>query len=337
MVLVHNEVAGRQVGERLDAVTVRALDLGLFAACEHLPLSHDHQTEIRIFKAGGDHALHDVDAAALREKVAQLHLEAAVGQRVEHIFTAQRAAADDRDRASLLSIAADVGGRHVQIAAVGIHLVGDEIFEMLRRKLGNAVQKAVHADDLPLYAANPGEIQRVAVHAARQLAALHERRYIVRDTGMKIPRGVAQARRILDEDERVLRQIVERRRHLRIDERQILVRRRERSALAQALRVAFQIFLKFGVLFFSAARGKRCDRLRQSCRAALRERRQRLHARQTAQRFTLLQTALAADVECGDRVDLIVPELHAVRMLGLRRKNIQNAAAHGKLTHALDL
>ena len=208
---------------------------------------------------------------------------------------------------------------------------------MLRRKLRNAVQKAVHADDLPLYAANPGEIQRVAVHAARQLTALHERRHIVRDTGMKIPRGVAQARRILDEDERVLRQIVERRRHLRIDERQILVRRRERSALAQALRVAFQIFLKFGVLFFSAARGKRRDRLRQPCRAALRERRQRLHARQTAQRFTLLQTALAADVECGDRVDLIVPELHAVRTLGLRRKNIQNAAAHGKLTHALDL
>ena len=56
----------------------------------------------------------------------------------------------------------------------------------------------------------PGEIQRVAVHAARHLAALHERRYIVRDTGMKIPRGGAQARRILDEDERVLRQIVER-------------------------------------------------------------------------------------------------------------------------------
>ena len=136
VVLVHDEVAGRQVGERLDAVAVRALDLGLFAACEHLPLSHDHQTEVGVLETGGQRALHDVDAAALREKVAQLHIEAAVGQRVEHIFTAQRAAADDRDRASLLGIAADVGGRHVQIAAVGIHLVGDEIFEMLRRKLG---------------------------------------------------------------------------------------------------------------------------------------------------------------------------------------------------------
>ena len=208
---------------------------------------------------------------------------------------------------------------------------------MLRRKLGNAVQKAVQTHDLPLYAADTGEIEGVAVQTARHLAALHERHHIVRDTGVKVASRVAQTRRVLDEHERVFRQIIERSRYFRVNKRHILVRRRERAALAQTFRIALQIFLKLGVLLLAAGGNKRQHRFRKSCRAALRECRNGFHARQAAQRVALLQTPLTADVEGRNRVDLIVPELHAVRVRRLRRKNVQNAAAHRELARALDL
>ena len=58
----------------------------------------------------------------------------------------------------LLGIAADVRRCHIQIAAVGIHLVGHKILQMLRRKLGYVVQEGIQPQDSARHAAQPGEI-----------------------------------------------------------------------------------------------------------------------------------------------------------------------------------
>ena len=143
VVFVYDKVARCQVGVRLDMVAVRPLRLVLFAPREDLSLGHHDQTEVGVLETGGQRALHDVDAAALGQQVAELHLQAAVGQRIQHIPAAQRTAADHRHGASLLDIAADVCSGHVEVAAVGVHLVGDKVLQMLRRELGHIVEKAV--------------------------------------------------------------------------------------------------------------------------------------------------------------------------------------------------
>ena len=90
-------------------------------------------------------------------------------------------------------------------------------------------------------------------------------------------------------------------------------------------------------MLFAAGGQRAAHRLGKPLHAAGREVRQGLHARQAAQRVHLLEAALAAHVKGRDRVYLVVPELDAVGVLGLRREHVQNAAAHGKLSHALDL
>ena len=105
---------------------------------------------------------------------------------------------------------------------------------------------------------------------------------------MEIAHGIAQPRRVLDDNDGVFRQIVERSRHFRVDERQILVRRGQRTRFAQTFGIAFEVCLQIRVLLFPAARGERQNGFCQSGRAAFRQRRNRLHARQTAQALALL-------------------------------------------------
>ena len=62
---------------------------------------------------------------------------------------------------------------------------------MLRRELGHVVQKGVQPQDGARQAAQPGEIQRIAVQPGRHLAALEQRGHVVPDAGGKI----AQPRR----------------------------------------------------------------------------------------------------------------------------------------------
>ena len=90
-------------------------------------------------------------------------------------------------------------------------------------------------------------------------------------------------------------------------------------------------------MLFAAGGQRAAHRLGKPVHAAGREVGQGLHARQAAQRVHLLEAALAAHIEGRDRVHLVVPELDAVGVLGLRREHVQNAAAHGELSRALDL
>ena len=242
VVLMHHEVARGQVGERLDAVAVGLLGRGLFAPREHLSLGDDDQPEVGILEARGQRAFENGDMSCLGQQVADLGGDPRLGQGVAHIAAAQLAAAHDRHRAPLLGIAADVGRGHVQIAAVGVHLVGNEVFQMLRRQLGDIVQKAVQPQNGARYAAQTGKIQRIAIQPGRHLAALEQGGHIVADAGGKVAHRIAQARRVLDQHDRILGQIIEGSRHFRIDERQVFVRRGQAAGLFQTLGVALNVF-----------------------------------------------------------------------------------------------
>ena len=300
MVLVHDQITRCQVGVRLHLVTVGLLDLRFLSPGKNLSLGHDNKAEIGILKTGGQRALHDVDAAALGQQVADFYVETGVGQRVQHVLAAQRTAAHDRHRASLLGVAADVGRRHVEIAAVGVHLIGDKVFQMLRRQLGYVVEKAVQTQNLALHAAHTDKIERIFSQIRRHFAALEQRGYVVGYTRVEIADSVTQTRRVLDEHDGVLRQIVERGRHFGINERHILVRCGQRTGLAQTFCVPFKVSLQIRVLLLPAGRGECQNSLCQSCRTALRQCRNGFHAWQTAQALALLQPALTADVERGD-------------------------------------
>ena len=208
---------------------------------------------------------------------------------------------------------------------------------MLRRQLGYVVEKAVQTQNLAFHAAYADKIERIFSQIRRHFAALEQRGYVVGYTRVEIADSVAQTRRVLDEHDGVLRQIVERGRHFGINERHILVRCGQRTGLAQTFRVPFEVSLQICVLLLSAGRGECQNSLCQSCRTALRQCRNGFHTRQTAQALALLHSALTADVERGDRVDFIIPKFHAVRVLRLRRKHIEDTAANGKLTGAFDL
>ena len=187
-----------------------------------------------------------------------------------------------------------------------------------------------------LGSAERGEVERIAVQPGRDLAAFEQRGHVVRKARVKVAQRVAQARRILDEYDRIFRQVVERSRNLRVDEWQIFVGCGQRAGLFDALRVVFDVRGKVGMLLF-AGRQQAAHGFGQTLGAARREVRQRFHARQAAQRFDLFQTALAAHVERRDRVDLVIPELDAVGVCRLRWEHVQNAAAHRKLPRALNL
>ena len=300
VVLMHDKITRCQVGVRLHLVTVGLLDLRFLSPGKNLTLGHDNKAEIGILKTGGQRALHDVDAAALGQQVADFYVETGVGQRVQHVPAAQRTAAHDRHRASLLGVAADVGRRHVEIAAVGVHLVGNKVFQMLRRQLGHIVEKAVQTQNLAFHAAYADKIERIFSQIRRHFAALEQRGYVIGYTRVEIADSVTQTRRVLDDDDGIFGQIVERGRHFGINERHILVRCGQRTGLAQTFRVPFEISLQICVLLLPAGRGECQNSLCQSCRTALRQCRNGFHAWQTAQALALLQPALTADVERGD-------------------------------------
>ena len=300
VVLMHDKITRCQVGVRLHLITVGLLDLRFLPPGKNLSLGHDNKTEIGILKAGRQRALHDVDTAALGQQIADFYVETGVGQRVQHVLAAQRTAAHDRHRASLLGIAADIGRRHVEVAAVGVHLVGDKVFQMLRCQFGYVVEKAVQTQNLALHAAYADKIQRILPEGGRHFAALEQSSYVVGYTRVEIAHRVAQTGRVLDDNDGVFRQIVERGRHFGINERHILVRCGQRTGLAQTFCVPFKVSLQIRVLLLPAGRGQRQNSLCQSCRTALRQCRNGFHARQTAQALALLQPALTADVERGD-------------------------------------
>ena len=186
------------------------------------------------------------------------------------------------------------------------------------------------------HAAQRREVQRVAVQPGRHLAALEQGGHVVADAGGKIAHRIAQARRVFDQHDRIFRQVVQQRRHLGVDERQVFVRRGQAAGLFQPLGVALDVGGEVLVLF--AAGGQRAaHRPSKPVHAAGREVGQGLHARQAAQRVHLLEAALAAHVKGRDRVHLVVPELDAVGVLGLRWEHVQNTAAYRELARALDL
>ena len=207
---------------------------------------------------------------------------------------------------------------------------------MLRRKLGYVVQEGIQPQDSARHAAQPGEIQRIAVQPGRHFAALEQGGHVVPDARKKIARRIAQAGCVLDQHDRVFRQIVERSRHLRIDEWQVLVRSRQAAGLLQpfgvALNVRFQLRMLFPPCGQRTAHGPG-----KAVHAARRKVRQRFHARQAAQSLNLLKPPLAAYVKGRNRIDFVVPELDAIGVRCLRREHVQNAAAHRELSRALDL
>ena len=171
---------------------------------------------------------------------------------------------------------------------------------MLRRQLGYVVEKAVQTQNLVLHAAHADKIQRIFSQIRRHFAALEQSSYIVGYTRVEIAHRVAQTGRVLDDDDGIFGQIVERGLHFGINERHILVRCGQRTGLAQTFCVPFKVSLQIRMLLLPAGRGECQNSLCQSCRTALRQCRNGFHAWQTAQALALLQPALTADVERGD-------------------------------------
>ena len=171
-------------------------------------------------------------------------------ERFIHAAAAHLGRTQHRHRAALLDISGDIGGGHVQAAAICVHLRDCEIHERLRREFGHGIEEGIHTHggECAQLFRKLCKSERISL-GWRQLAAFGERLDVACNAHCKALGGFPQAWGIVDQNQSVRWEVIECGRPLRIDQRQILVRRRERAGFTQALHIAPNILFEVGMLF----------------------------------------------------------------------------------------
>ena len=350
VVLVDDEVAGREIGEGFELFAVRggffALGGGLLLAPgQELPLCQDGPVEIRIFEARGERTIGDQDLPLLRrfrQREGQKRVHAALAQHLFQNFAAPFAAAEDEAAIFILHIVLEVGDGGIEAAAVTRKLSGCDGQELLRRERLRVTrsQKAVEVDR-----AAPGELAEQRLIFRLKFAELARKRAGREQDVQRLPKFLAACPRaalqiavVAEEDGRVLRDVVRCAGKFRINQGQIAVRCGKADAVFQLFAVGFQRFDERLIWCFAAVLpgDMRLQIGAEAGKAAGMQARQGLLRRQKKRFVTVFSAALGDGIKKAHCVQLVAEELGADGLVVRGREDIQNAAAQRKLPRALD-
>ena len=350
VVLVDDEIAGREIGEGFELFAVRggffALGGGLlFAPGQELPLCQDGPVQVGIFESRGERTVGNQDLPLLRrfrQREGQQRVHAALAQHLFQDLAAAFAAAEDEAAVFVFHIVLEVGNRRIKTAAVARQLPRGDGEKLLRReRLGVArSEEAVEVD-----CAAPGELAEQRLVFRLKFAEFARKRAGREQDVERLPKFLAarpraalQIAMVAEKDGGVLRDVIRRAGKLRIDERQIAVRRGEADAVFQLFTVGRQRFDEGLIRRFAAVLPDdvRLQVGAESGEAAGMQTGQRLLRRQEEGFVTVFGAALGDGIKKAHRVQLVAEELGADGLIVRGRKDVENAAAQRELSRALD-
>ena len=350
MLLVDHQIAGGQIrkGAELLAVGGAALFGGgsgpALLPADELALAEHRQTDLRVLHARGQAALDEEDLPGLRQLPAGEHEmgpDAPGGQHLPELLRPQAACAQHQAGIVVFAVVGQVARRRVQIAAVGGQLLGGDAQKLLR---GQGLREGRGEEGVEEYTGLPGQALAEVLPGLLEVAQLPGQG-AGGQHGVQIepqllgsgPLRAAQVAVVAEEHGAPGGDIVRQGAEFRVDQGHVPVRRREAQALLQLLAVGLQGGDE-GSVGLSAALlpGDEGPQVGAQSGDALRmELRQGLRHGQDHRRFDIFRAPLAHGVEQAHGVQGIAKELGAHRRIQGRGIDVQYAAAHGELAHAL--
>ena len=349
MVFVDDEIAHRQIGVALQLFAVRGqLPLPLApaeAGLHHLRVRQHDALRQRILKAAGERSHRNGALAGpdvVGEVADQPGRNAAVGKEFLQRSGAAGVPGQNDDGVVRRGVVADVVAGSLEVAAVGGKLLGRDRDDGPGLRHAAALGEVVAHGHRELGQALRGRLpgQPEFRPGARKRAAAQKDLQILGEQLLLIVGQLRDLRRLVEEDERVGRKVVQRAMEIGKDQMQIAVRRGQFAGFPQAFRVGTQRrgeLCPLGAAGAGSLRGLRLQHGRQPLRAARRQLRQRLRGGKNAAVGNVFGAALVRHVEKAHGVDLIAPEFHADRDVGRGGEDVENAAAAGVLSDALHL
>ena len=238
----------------------------------------------------------------------------------------------------LLLIIADVGEQRLKILCQRRQLLGDQGEDLFGRQLvalGDEVVEHDRAARLQKRKECVG-FEVVSALAAADDAVFHQLLLLLRGAAGECAHLFANALRVVEEENGVLRQIIECRVRCFGEYRQIAVDRGEADALAELFAVGLDLVDEaFGQLGAVQSAQQIGHTGRKRFAAAVGELRRELTRRRNAQPAEVFGAALGRGIEGADRVDLVAEKFKAHGPRHRRAENVENAAAEGKLPDAL--
>ena len=346
VVLVDHQVAGGQVRVGLELLPVGVLfdPLALpHGRSGELPLRQHRQLQGRPLAAGGQGADGQPHLACRRHGGAgqiQRRRDAPLLQQPLEVPGPGLPAAEHQHRAAAVPVVLQVRDGGLQASAVrgellGVH--GDE--PPGSQRVAGGGQGVGHDDGEGLQRrVQLLRRQSQAGVISRQKAGGEQRLRILLELESGVLHPLVHPAALAEEHRRIRGQIVHAGGDLRVDGRQIPVRGRWGRAAPQPLRVLPQ-GLDDPLRLLPAGQSVRQggELLRQPRQAALRAVGQHLRRRKDQRRVHIPGPPLGGGVKGAHRVDLIVEELTAHRLVHQGGEHVQNAAPQGELAHALHL
>ncbi len=253
VMLMDNDIARRQVGIAAHMV---AIGLFLFAGSfparrEHLSLGKHCRAQHRIFDAGRQAAVENVNAAGCRKAVGNLSRHALFLQHFLHGRAAHFARTQHNDAVIHVLIRADIGCRRRNIAGIRRKLLCRDIGERFRRTFGYRAEEGFQIEHRAAGQCFEHLFQRCLIHRifSIQQTAREQRFHVLLHAHLKDARRLAHRAEIIEKDQCIARDIIRRCRHLRIEKREVFVRRGKKAVVVQPFDIAAQIFVQVRVLF----------------------------------------------------------------------------------------
>ena len=294
-----------------------------------------------IFAAGAERA--EADDGLVRDGqtgVFQVELRAktALFEKPLEVFRARFIAAEDKHAAACAKIALHIARGGLKTAAVArqrarVHAEKHARREQIargRQRIEQQHGEGTHAVAQRLLT------ERKRSKFSAQNALFDQGLHVFGKLPVIVLAALQNAHAVADGDERIGGKVVERADLVGVAGGKITVHAAERQIICKALDVAAQRFYDGAVrrFFLDLLRGAG-EALKHFFASAVRERGQHLGRGQDGERLDVLRAALGRKVEFAHRVHLVVEELDAHgRAQG--RVNIQNTAAQGELSDALD-
>ena len=348
--LVDDQIAGGQVGEGIELLAVGRLRLrpGTGApggAVEKLALGEDGELDRRVLHAVGQGPVGQEDPALGRHaggREGHLNRDGPVGEILLQDLPPAAAAAEDEGTEAVFPVVLQIGGGDLQIAAVGRELLGDHVqndgrlhrlregggkegFQEESGPVGNG-----GADVLPA----PDKVAELACQdPALEQAVKLEAEVLLPGVG-----GAAEVAVVAEDRDPVGGQVVGGGGKVRVDQAHIAVACPEGRAALQLLPVRLQRFhqLRVGLLAPLLAGKQAAQVLAETFHAARMEHGKGLSHGKKDDLIQILGPALGQRVEAAHGIQLVTEEFQADRVVGGGTEDVQDAAAHGKLAHALD-
>ena len=348
MVLVHHQVAHGEVGAGADALAHAGLFAPFCAAVAtggYLGIRQHRQARRGVLKARGEPSRHDQALAARgqgREFARRARFYPLPVEKAGHDGRPPRVAGEHQHGETRGQVVAHVLRRLLGAAAVAGQLLGEYVRYALRlRRVAPGGEGVRHIEpargQLP---EGPVGRQAEVLRARVQPPGLDQRIDVLAQLLGVAARALGEPHRLVEQYHCPLRYVVERRGHTAVDERRIAVRRAQLGAVLQQLRVLAQrarIERRRVRLTAGHALQLPLELGGQGGRAAAHEGRQRLRCGQDLRAVRVLRPPLADGVEKGHGVYLVAPELNAHRLAEGGGKEVQYAAAAGKLPRPVHL